>query len=364
MTAFRELEPLFFLDRPQYQHLRAKERQRVRGAVLAVDGAVVESVAIHEGGEEVAFTAVNVACPELAPLALPNAAQSRFECDVVLDPERTCEIFAVRANGDRERMFVLDPVIDRAALASLADRVMAMPMPSGDLVATTQGGSDTTSYAESAVSGFLTLGAMLRRCGHDPAGVESVLDIGCGTGRLLLGWHADRPARRLAGADINESLIAWNRRELAGVAEWLASQVLPPLPFADATFDVIQLASVFTHLPLEYQRRWLDELLRLLRPDGSVIITLHGDVYARILLDPDSRARFATNGYVEVAGDTPGANAFSTFHSHAFATSLFDAFPYRRQFVRGNDPERPSLFPIAALQDAWVLRKAQPKIEA
>lgn len=357
MTPRAELQPLFFLDRPQYQHIRAKGTQHVRGALLAVDGPTADRLVIEEEGVEVASTPVNVPCSELAPLPLKNAAHSRFECDVVIDPERRYEFFAVYADGARERVFVLDPVSQRGDAGGLADRVTQFPLPSGALVATTQGGSDTASYADSAVSGFLTIQALLRRSGHDPASVESVLDVGCGTGRLLLGWHADRPSRRLAGVDINGSLIAWNREALGSVAEWHASDVLPPLPFDDGTFDVIQLASVFTHLPLDYQRQWVNELRRLLRPQGTLIITLHGDVYARILLDPSSQSRFAETGYVEVAGDTPGANAFATFHSTPFAASLFESFPTRRQFVRGNDRSWPSLFPIAALQDAWVLRK-------
>lgn len=345
------MRPVFFLDAPQYHHLRGAESYRIRGAALAVKGPQLTTLTIRRDGRVIAETLIDVPCPELAAIPLPGAATSRFETSALLDPQNEYEFY-----GDDALLFVYRAAADDVPrMQRLTAAVRAMTPPSPELVAVTQGGGDVAAYTDSAVSSFLSIEALLRAAGHDPAAAHDILDVGCGSGRLLLGWHADDPTRHLVGADINSTLIDWSRAHLPQVAEWHASNVAPPLPFDDATFDVIQLASVFTHLPLDLQRSWLAELHRLLRPGGAVLLTLHGQVYARLLLDATSRAAHTQTGYAEFAGAEPGANAFATFHSEAFARQLFSAFAEVHFFPRGNDPQRPSLFPIAALQDVYVL---------
>jgi SAM-dependent methyltransferase len=350
--------PIFFLDFPQHHDLQSPGVYRVRGAALAIDGPRLETLTIARDGQVVAEMPIDRPCPELAPLNLPGAADCRFEADVTLDPAGEYTFSA-----DGETLFLLTPPPDRARLAAIAAAVGALPAPPPDLVRTTQGGGDVASYIASAVSGLVTLEALCEASGlrTQDSGLKrpseppnAILDIGCGTGRLLLGWHAAGKTQ-LAGVDINPALIEWNREALPAVADWRVSNVEPPLAFPDASFDLIQLASVFTHLPLPLQRLWIEEFHRLLRPGGRVVITLHGSVYARVLLDPASQETFGREGYVEVAGAEPGANAFATFHAEGFARELFAGFESVRYLPRGNNPARPSLFPIAALQDVYLL---------
>ena len=169
---------------------------------------------------------------------------------------------------------------------------------------------------------------------------------------MLLGWWADDGTRRLAGTDINPDLIEWNRRHLPDVADWSVNGIDPPLPFADDSFDCVQLISVFTHLPLHRQRAWTAEVRRLLRRGGSAIVTLHGAIYARLLLDDALRHQLELDGHLSVAGAAEGANAFSAFHTERFARELFEGFAVTF-YERG--PR--NLFPIASLQDVYVLKK-------
>jgi len=342
--------PLFVLDFPQVHDIDAARVYRIRGAALAIDGAPLTTLVIRCAGETIAEAPIDVPCPELAPLNLAGAATSRFELDAFLEPGREYEFVA----GD-QRLFVLRAPAVTSRWRDLAAIVSRLSAPPPDVVSTTQGGGDVASYIASAVSGLHTLESLLRQSGHDPAKIGSILDVGCGTGRLLLGWHASGK-HALVGVDINATLIEWTRGALPEVAEWGVSRVTPPLDLDAASFDLIQLASVFTHLPLALQRSWIVEIRRLLRPGGSAVITLHGSVYARVLLDPASQDTFARDGYVEVAGAEPGANAFATFHSRAFAEELFSGFRSIRWYPRGNDPALPCLFPIAALQDVYVLQ--------
>lgn len=105
--------------------------------------------------------------------------------------------------------------------------------------------------------------------------VGTLLDFGCGCGRVLP-WLARRaPTARLHGTDTDASAVRWCRRHLP-FARFVQARELPPLPYADATFDVVVGISVFTHLDEAHQRAWLAELARVMVPGGVVVLSLHG----------------------------------------------------------------------------------------
>lgn len=52
-------------------------------------------------------------------------------------------------------------------------------------------------------------------------------------------------------------------------------------------FHAIYGISVFTHLSEEYQVRWLRELSRILRPHGTLLLTVHGARTWHILNHPE-----------------------------------------------------------------------------
>jgi SAM-dependent methyltransferase len=353
---------LFALDEPQYHTIRFGESHRFRGAALALDGNPIVHVSLHRNGVRIAEAPVALPCPELAFLSVQHAASSRFLLKAPLDGNGALEVRGERENGRDEPLFALDLDFARreaARMAELTSFVRRLPLPDGALVSVTQGGEDARAYGESIVSGLLTTEAMLTHAGIDPAGIQSVLDLGCGTGRLLAGWAASgRDRASLVGADINAALIGWATQHLSGLASWQVSTPLPPLDVPADSADLALVVSVFTHLPLEWQRAWLDELWRVLRPGGSVLISLHGEVYARLLLDGDRSAEYALSGYTEVWGAEEGANAFGSFHAPAFARELFGRFRIRAAFPMGAIPgEVPSWFPVAAWQDVYILEK-------
>lgn len=73
------------------------------------------------------------------------------------------------------------------------------------------------------------------------AGVGSILEIACGTGRLTrqLRKHL-APSTRLVATDLNEPMIDYARRQLNDTAniEWKPADATM-LPFADASFDAV-----------------------------------------------------------------------------------------------------------------------------
>jgi SAM-dependent methyltransferase len=138
-------------------------------------------------------------------------------------------------------------------------------------------------HGSHTVDGFLKVGkrcsedieAALEKVGKGFDSFQNVLDFGCGCGRTLI-WFADQAhSSRLHGTDVDAEAISWCRDNL-DFAEFGVNDPLPPLNYPSETFDFIYAISVFTHLDEDYQFRWLDELKRVTRPGGIVLLTVHG----------------------------------------------------------------------------------------
>ena len=101
------------------------------------------------------------------------------------------------------------------------------------------------------------------------------LDFGCGCGRTLMWLNRRFPEVAWHGADVDTQAIDWCRAHLPA-ASFIVNQPLPPLPFPDRRFDLIYGISVFTHLDEPYQRAWLAEFRRILKPGGLVLLSFYG----------------------------------------------------------------------------------------
>jgi SAM-dependent methyltransferase len=354
------LAPMFVLDAPHYHMVTLGRAATFRGVALAPGEVPIAEVVATRDGAPIARTPVEIASPELGWIPVPRSSKCRFSFELAVERGAAIELHARYANGQIVPVFVYDiPLVERegAKLSALGQCILAKPVPPSGVIATTQGIDDIDAYRASTATSFMTMRSLLGTAGVEASGIRSILDIGCGTGRLLVGWHCDDPLRRLVGTDINRELIAWSRSNLADVARWEVNGVDPPLEPASASFDLIILASVFTHLSIENQRAWLKEIHRLLRPAGHAVITLHGAIYAGLLLDEETSAKYDADGYVEKAGGAEGANGYSTFHTEPFARELFSGFRRVAFFSRGTDGPVAHEFPLAAQQDVYVLAK-------
>lgn len=106
-----------------------------------------------------------------------------------------------------------------------------------------------------------------------PAARLRLLDVACGTGRLLRQLATAHPTLRFHGIDLSPYYVQAARRLLADVGEiTLAVENAEALPYADATFDVVTSVYLFHELPRNARRRVVGELLRVLRPGGLLVI--------------------------------------------------------------------------------------------
>jgi SAM-dependent methyltransferase len=172
---------------------------------------------------------------------------------------------------------------------------------------------------------------------HVPlAELGSVLDFGCGCGRVTRYWNTFDG--EVGGGDVSAKAVAWCSANLP-FARFEVNRLEPPLAFADESFDLVYALSVFTHLTAELQLAWRDELRRVLRPGGRLLVTTHGTSYLP-RLDGKERARFERGELVVRWSDLPGTNLCSAYHPEPYLRDTFaDGFTFvelEPEGARGN----------------------------
>jgi SAM-dependent methyltransferase len=110
-------------------------------------------------------------------------------------------------------------------------------------------------------------------------GGQRVLDAGCGTGGFLRagldsGWFEDA-----TGVDISPAAIALARRRVPGAELRVAP--LRDLPFDALAFDIVVANDVIQHVHEEELEASLEELRRVLRRDGTLLVRTNGGRTAR-----------------------------------------------------------------------------------
>jgi ubiquinone/menaquinone biosynthesis C-methylase UbiE len=107
------------------------------------------------------------------------------------------------------------------------------------------------------------------------AGIEpgaTIVEIGCGTGNVLVPAARVVPDARVIGLDPDPEALALAARKLrrAGLSVQLDRGYADRLPYADASVDRVLSAFMLHHLPPEQQQAALREVHRVLVPGGRL----------------------------------------------------------------------------------------------
>ncbi len=159
------------------------------------------------------------------------------------------------------------------------------PFPPPALMENTTGLNNERDFASHGADFWLALS----HASPTPlSGYESVLDFGCGCGRLARMFKG-HPGR-IVGCDIDYRHIDWCHAALEFMEARLSS-VQPPIPFGADEFDAVISISIFTHLNESSQDAFLQELARVCRPGGTLLLTVHGKrALDRAVCEADIRA--------------------------------------------------------------------------
>lgn len=155
-------------------------------------------------------------------------------------------------------------------------------LPPAALMERVAGTANADWFVHSGALSIQDIRAAVEKVGRRLEEFEQILDFGCGSGRILVPLLAELPAARLTGVDIDDEALAWLRPQLPEACLRTVDP-LPPLPFAESTFDLVYCHSVFTHMDVAYQDRWLSELRRVAKPGAVLVISFSGaEAFAKL----------------------------------------------------------------------------------
>lgn len=192
------------------------------------------------------------------------------------------------------------------------------PFPPTDLMTNTSGLSEQRDFASHGADIY---DALSRASDRPLTAFQSILDFGCGCGRLAR-LFAGHPGQ-IQGCDIDARHVNWINDNLRFMRAKV-SRVVPPIPFANDEFDAVISISIFTHLTEASQDSFLAELHRVCQPEGRLFLTVHGErALQRALDEPRIRAMLdmAEQPFQQARADfMDGKHGFVLQHGHLTTT--------------------------------------------
>ena len=197
---------------------------------------------------------------------------------------------------------------------------------------------------------------------------ESVLDVGCGPGRMAIPIAEAFPNVRYEGFDVSKSAIDWCRAEISKVHPsfsftWVDAKnrhynpngsVDPAtfrFPYGDGQFDLAILVSVFTHLTPDGVGQYLSELSRVIKPKGRIFVTAflidedpdpaieEGKILIKLTSKMDGRIPFWTSNPTcpeDAIGYSP-KDLIPIFYESGFSTTIYPGKWHGREGLSGHD---------------------------
>lgn len=146
---------------------------------------------------------------------------------------------------------------------------------------------------------------------------------------------------------VNEKSIKWCNENIQNI-RFIKNELEPPLSIENEQFDCVYAISIFTHLSEKMHYAWISELFRVLKPNGILIFTTHGDICAERLL-PEDKALYDSGSLVVKAKVEEGKKHFASYHPRQFVKNTL-----LKDYVIFKHIGNPA--PYLLEQEIWVLK--------
>jgi SAM-dependent methyltransferase len=185
------------------------------------------------------------------------------------------------------------------------------------------GACDIAGFFQSGKVHALSISTIIHQ--HFSGETLKILEWGCGPARVLQYLKSpDNQPWKLYGSDYNARTIEWCRLNLPGI-KFFQNGLEPPIETDSSTFDVVYCISVFTHLSESLHYKWIEEILRLLKPGGLFIGTFHGERY-RDHLSLEEQKSFDAGQLVVRDKIREGKKNYAAYQSDCFVLNLLSPF--------------------------------------
>lgn len=102
----------------------------------------------------------------------------------------------------------------------------------------------------------------------------TIYEFGVGCGRIPR--HFIGRGIRFIGSDVDADLVEWCQQNLtdSGNFRYFVNSYNPPVPLENGSIDIVYSISVFTHMDVDAQIDWFNEMHRILRAGGHLAISI------------------------------------------------------------------------------------------
>ena len=163
----------------------------------------------------------------------------------------------------------------------------------------------------------------------DPDHHRCVLDVATGTADVAIQTVLRTNAEHVTGVDLSEGMLAYGRKKVkaAGLSDRISLDQgdSENLPYPDASFDAITVA--FGVRNFENLERGLQEMLRVLRPGGKLVVL----EFSRI---PYAPVRWGFNLYFGKIMPLIGRLQSKDPRAYAYLFESVQAFPSGKAFLK------------------------------
>lgn len=178
------------------------------------------------------------------------------------------------------------------------------PVPPKETWISEKYGTTADEYLASGKRDVQDMSDILNRAEISLEAAGNILEFGCGDGRMIRWLDHLACDREIWGTDLDAGRIIWCKQNLNPPFHFATTTTVPHLPFEDRFFGFVYAGSVFTHID-DLADTWIAELRRILRPGGTLFITVHlkNDIASL-------NGRYRDSGLAKRLRDSPEYNAF------------------------------------------------------